>query len=146
MAPHLVKEKTMQIEYAKDPLWANADHTMIDLTIKWVEIEEELPFTASPDDCEAHGCAIFAAAQAGEYGAVAEYVPPPAPSDEQLAEQACAERNQMLAESDWTQLPDARAAMGEAKAAEWDTYRQALRDITEQPGFPADIIWPVKPE
>lgn len=148
MPPHiltLTKDKTMQLEYAKNPIWANAEHTLINLTIKWVEIDEELPFTASPNDCEQHGRAIFAAAQVGEYGPVVEYVPPPAPTPEQLAERARARRNQLLAESDWTQLPDARAAMGAEKAVEWDTYRQALRDITTQAGFPAEIVWPVKP-
>jgi len=136
----------MQLEYAKDPVWADAEHTMIDLTIKWEGINEEYPFTASPADCEAHGRAIFTAAAAGEYGTVAEYLPPPAPTPEELAAQATAKRNQLLAESDWTQLPDARAAMGAEKAAEWDAYRQALRDITDQPGYPAEINWPVKPE
>lgn len=137
----------MQLEYAKNPVWANSEHTMIDLTIKWDGINEEFPFTASPTDVEAHGRAIFAAAEAGEYGPVAEYLPPPtpAPTPEELAAQARARRNQLLAESDWTQLPDARAAMGAEKAAEWDIYRQALRDITAQPGFPAEIVWPVKP-
>ena len=67
----------MQLEYAKDPKWANAEQTLIDLTIKWEGIAEELPFTASPNDTEAHGRALFAAAQAGEFGPVAEYVPPP---------------------------------------------------------------------
>jgi hypothetical protein len=135
----------MNLQYAKDPRWVNAEHTMIDLTIKWDAFNEELPFTASPADCEAHGRAIFAAAVAGEYGAIAEYLPPPAPTPEQFAEQARVKRNQLLAESDWTQLPDARAAMGAEKAAEWDTYRQALRDITNQPNFPVQIDWPVKP-
>ena len=136
----------MQLEYAKNPLWANAGHTMIDLTVRFAEIPEDLPFTASPTDVEEHGRAIFAAAQAGDYGPVAEYLPPPAPTPEQLAEQARAYRNQLLAESDWTQLPDARAAMGAEKAAEWDAYRQALRDVPQQAGFPADIVWPIKPE
>ena len=66
----------MQLEYAKDPKWANAEQTLIDLTIKWDGIDEELPFTAYPDDSEAHGRALFAAAQAGEFGPVAEYVAP----------------------------------------------------------------------
>jgi hypothetical protein len=136
----------MQLEYAKNPVWANAEHTMIDITIKWDGINEEYPFTASPTDVAEHGRAIFAAAQTGEYGPVAEYLPPPAPTPEELAEQATAKRNQLLAESDWTQLPDARAAMGDTKAAEWDAYRQALRDITDQPGYPAEINWPVKPQ
>ena len=66
----------MQLEYAKNPVWVNAEHTMIDLTIKWDGINEELPFTASPIDCEAHGRAIFEAAFTGKFGPVAEYVPP----------------------------------------------------------------------
>ena len=69
----------MQLEYAKNPVWANAEHTMIDLTIKGDGINDELPFTASPTDCEAHGRAIFEAAVAGQFGAVAEYVAPPEP-------------------------------------------------------------------
>ena len=69
----------MQLEYAKDPVWANAEHTLIDLTIKWDGINAEYPFTASPTDVEAHGRAIFEAAAAGQFGDVAEYVPPPAP-------------------------------------------------------------------
>lgn len=30
--------------------------------------------------------------------------------------------------------------------AEWVAYRQALRDVPQQPGFPENITWPVKPE
>jgi hypothetical protein len=67
----------MQLEYAKDPVWANAEHTMIDLTIKWDFLDEELPFTASPTDVEAHGRAIFEQASQGAFGVVAEYVTPP---------------------------------------------------------------------
>jgi hypothetical protein len=74
LAPHLLKDNIVQLEYAKDPHWADAAHTMIDLTIKWVGINEEYPFTASPADVEAHGRAIFEAAVAGQFGPVAEYV------------------------------------------------------------------------
>ena len=59
------------------------------------------------------------------------------------AEQAKAvrnDRNTKLAECDWTQLADSTAD----KAA-WATYRQALRDITTQAGFPWTIDWPVAP-
>ena len=66
----------MNLQYAKDPRWANAEQTLIDLTIKWETIDEELPFTASPTDTEAHGRAFFAAAASGEFGPVAEYVAP----------------------------------------------------------------------
>jgi hypothetical protein len=71
----------MQLEYAKDPVWANAEHTMIDLTIKWDRFPQEFPFTASPTDCEPHGRAIFEAASQGAFGVVAEYVAPPPPPE-----------------------------------------------------------------
>ena len=52
-------------------------------------------------------------------------------------------RNKLLASSDWTQFTDSPLST-ELKEA-WVVYRQALRDITEQPGFPVDIEWPVAP-
>ena len=51
------------------------------------------------------------------------------------------QRSQLLAQSDWTQLPDVPLATKEA----WAVYRQALRDITEQPGYPLDVVWPSPP-
>ena len=60
------------------------------------------------------------------------------------AEQAKAvreDRNKRLAETDWTQLTDAPVVNN----AVWGTYRQNLRNITEQSGFPWEVTWPVKP-
>lgn len=57
--------------------WANAEKTMIDCNITTSQFGDEvLPFTASKNDCEAHGRAIFTDAAAGVYGNIAEYVPP----------------------------------------------------------------------
>lgn len=68
-------------------------------------------------------------------------------SDEQLAVElharklnVRARRNELLAQSDWTQLADSPAD----KAA-WAQYRQALRDLTDQTGFPDNITWPDTP-
>ena len=52
------------------------------------------------------------------------------------------ERNQLIANTDWTQLPDADLANTET--ANWASYRQALRDITTQ-SDPFNIEWPVSP-
>lgn len=49
-------------------------------------------------------------------------------------------RDSMLLQSDWTQLPDSPVD----KSA-WAEYRQALRDLTSQEGFPSNVNWPVKP-
>lgn len=49
------------------------------------------------------------------------------------------ERDKLLTESDWTQLPD--SPLSSSKKTEWQTYRQELRDITTQPN-PFQITWP----
>lgn len=51
-----------------------------------------------------------------------------------------AQRNQLLAESDWTQVADAPV-----DRAAWAAYRQDLRDIPNQAGFPLNVSWPTKP-
>lgn len=53
------------------------------------------------------------------------------------------ERNRLLIDSDWTQMPD--SPLDAAQRALWAAYRQALRDVPSQPGFPANIIWPIQP-
>jgi hypothetical protein len=50
-------------------------------------------------------------------------------------------RNKMLKSSDWTQVLDAAVDQ-----VAWATYRQALRDIPQQEGFPATVVWPSQPE
>lgn len=54
---------------------------------------------------------------------------------------ARAKRSQLLAACDWTQMPDVPLATKSA----WATYRQALRDVTDQQGYPFSIEWPVPP-
>lgn len=51
------------------------------------------------------------------------------------------ERNRRLKMCDWTQLPD----VPEATRTAWQTYRQALRDVTETYTSLEDVIWPSKP-
>lgn len=58
-------------------------------------------------------------------------------------EAAYAERNKRLVDSDWTQLPD--VPLTDEQKTAWQTYRQALRDITSTPGWPDAIEWPVPP-
>ena len=54
-----------------------------------------------------------------------------------------AERDRLIAGSDWTQLPDF-PLNSEVKTA-WAIYRQALRDIPQQAGFPDSVEWPEEP-
>lgn len=62
------------------------------------------------------------------------------PTSEQLAADARTKRNTLLAASDWTQVADAPV-----NKTSWAAYRQELRDITSQAGFPTTIDWPVEP-
>ena len=60
--------------------------------------------------------------------------------DGEQAESVRDERNDKLKDSDWTQVADAPV-----DKAVWATYRQALRDVTQQAGFPWTIDWPTNP-
>jgi hypothetical protein len=51
-----------------------------------------------------------------------------------------AHRAQLLQDTDWMALSD------NMMTPEWASYRQALRDITGQTGFPYSVNWPTKPE
>jgi hypothetical protein len=61
--------------------------------------------------------------------------------DSVLASKVRENRNTLLVSSDWTQLADAPV-----NKELWATYRQALRDVSAQEGFPNNITWPEKPE
>lgn len=60
--------------------------------------------------------------------------------DEQSATNVRNTRNQLLKDSDWTQITDVPVDQ-----AAWATYRQALRDVTIQEAFPYNIEWPTQP-
>ncbi|AMK10840.1 tail fiber assembly protein [Pseudodesulfovibrio indicus] len=53
------------------------------------------------------------------------------------------ERDRLLAACDWTQMPD--SPLDADTQAAWTAYRQALRDVPEQPGFPVSVEWPEEP-
>ena len=55
-------------------------------------------------------------------------------------------RLQKLQDSDWTDTASAPTRLGQTLYAQWQTYRQALRDIPEQPGYPLNVVWPTPPQ
>ena len=84
--------------------------------------EGNVPFTAEE---EAEWDAMEAAWDAG--------------ADDRTAKEVRQKRDAILKSSDW------RASSDLIMSDEWRTYRQALRDITSQEGFPNDITWPTQP-
>lgn len=57
-----------------------------------------------------------------------------------VAEKIRGQRNRLLADTDWTQLPDSPV-----NASIWAAYRQELRNIPSQPNFPWEVEWPALP-
>ena len=83
----------------------------------------EIPFTAEEEAAQDALEAEWVAGENDRSGAMAR-----------------AKRNAKLAETDWTASSD--VTMSDAITA----YRQALRDVPAQSGFPSDVTWPAKPE
>jgi hypothetical protein len=52
-------------------------------------------------------------------------------------------RNELISQCDWTQLND--APINSLQRADWVDYRQALRDVPQQSGFPWEVVWPTTP-
>ena len=75
------------------------------------------------------------------------FTPPAAPAP--TAEEVRARRDQLLAESDWVVTKEveknARDGLGIQIPVVWLDYRQALRDIPQQAGFPDNVTWPTAP-
>jgi len=63
--------------------------------------------------------------------------------NEQASAFVRSQRDSLLAECDWIVIM--HTEHGTNIPAEWSTYRQALRDITAQEGFPHNVTWPTKP-
>jgi len=102
----------------------------------WIQADYSDDSTGSA--CLEPGDPLYERAQAGEFGSIAPYVAPD--PDEMAAQEARQTRDRLLASSDWTQVADAPV-----DAAAWATYRQALRDVPQQEGFPENITWPEAP-
>lgn len=60
----------------------------------------------------------------------------------ELAAEARTKRDNLLVTSDWTESTD---RLSLSVKANWATYRDSLRNISDQAGFPYEITWPVAP-
>ena len=114
--------------------------------IKYAECDMEVPYHASEISEDAESRELYKRLNAGEFGEV-EFPPSlyrtiPKTYEQWVTEQRTA-RDELLLKSDWTQTTD--CTLSSEKKTEWAAYRQQLRDVTAQRGFPYDIKWPVKP-
>lgn len=65
-------------------------------------------------------------------------------TQEQL-QKSKSEQLELLASTDWTELPSVRSKNSEEWAAAYDLYRTELRDVDKQESWPFDVIWPIPP-
>lgn len=119
-------------------------------TILFKGCQNPVSFYASEDTDDDFQRDMYVRFKAGEFGELSEngvglwYISIP-PGQAELEEAALKKRTQLLVESDYTEFPSIREKMTAEKIAEWESYRQALRDITKQQGYPWDPQWPTKP-
>lgn len=100
-----------------------------------------VPYTLDPTDTDKTIDNDVLLALMTSVGDVAPYTPPSA--EEMYTQEAIATRDKrgtLLAASDWTQVADAPVDQ-----VAWAAYRQALRDVPAQEGFPTNVVWPVAP-
>lgn len=137
----------MKYTTVTNPVWANAEQTLINCKVNFDHLPEELvPFTASASGIYDHEKEIFEKAKAGEFGPVGAYVPPPLPTTEQKAAFVRFQRDELLKELDFVVSNPLRwnTFSDETKQA-LTSYRQALLDVPQQTGFPDGVTWPTAP-
>ena len=128
---------SIQITQARNAQSLNDDNTTFDVEINHPQ-HGWLPYTLDPADTDntIDNSALLGLIDSN----FAAYV---APSDAEinaaLAADVRAERNTKLAESDW------RASQDVTMSDAWRTFRQLLRDVPAQAGFPSNITWPTEP-
>lgn len=131
----------------RNPVWSNAEHTRIDCEVDFGHLDDEfVPFTADPTDVMEYSKTIFDECVAGQYGVVAEYVPPPVipPTAEQNKQKA----TQLLQQTDWVNQPDVTDTSLTPHLlnhSEFIDYRSALRAIAVN-YVEGNIDFPVKPQ
>jgi hypothetical protein len=136
----------MNYTNVKNPIWANAEHTVINCEIDFDDLKEEfVPFSADLNDSYAHTKQIFNECVEGKWGDIAEYVPY-VPTTEELAAQVRGQRDILLQQLDSIVGNPLRwASFSTDQQTELANYRQALLDVPQQTGFPDTVDFPVKP-
>jgi hypothetical protein len=136
----------MKYTQVKNPIWANAEHTVINCEVDFYDLKEEfVQFSAVASGDYEHSHQIFAECMAGKYGEIAEFKPY-IPTTEELAQQVRGQRNALLQELDSIVGNPLRwASFSTEQQTELANYRQALLDVPQQTDFPDTVDFPVKP-
>lgn len=141
-------------------------YAVVEENLRMLFPEVKFPTTFSPSDVEPYGFGMFEFTQIPEvprFKKLIELTPvkkengiyyqtwgfedmteaEQIESTEKQANDLRLRRKYTLMDCDWTQLSD--VILSEENKIKWNTYRQSLRDITLQEGFPWDVVWPTPP-
>jgi hypothetical protein len=138
----------MEYTSVTNPVWADSEHSAINCIVDFTnDGVGTVPFTANPlDTSNPSSKQIFDECVAGDYGTVAEYVPPPpyVPTAEANKNKATV----LLQATDWTTIADVgNSAMSNpylANQAEFISYRNSVRQYAVYP-VAGNITWPTEP-
>lgn len=125
----------------KNLKWMNSNNTLLDCTVKFDFLDQEIPYSTSANTDTDYGREIFEKAIKGDFGNIEPY----ARDINKEWENVRFKRDNLLKNSDYTQLPDVQNSMTNQKKTEWVNYRQQLRDITTAFSDPANVVWPTIP-
>lgn len=135
----------MKYSQVKNCRYSNSQQTAITCDVLF-DIYGWLPFTASLGDL-AHSEEIFTRAVQGEFGLVEPYVPIDMKFNEISKETLIRnKRNNLLQNLDsYVNNPLRWNNYNQEQQNDFARYRQELLDITQQSGFPDDVVWPTAP-
>ena len=120
--------------------WVNAEQTIVRGLLQWSIMDEASIGGVDLTEDYPHIQQLKSGIDAGDFGVIAAYVAPTQDeTDAELSLYAGYRRRDLLLETDVWALSD------RTMTAEQTAYRQALRDITSQAGFPNNITWPQEP-
>jgi hypothetical protein len=99
----------MKYKKVLNPKWANAEHTAINCDVDFEGLNDDLiSFTAVALGDYEHSHKIFSECLNGNYGAIAEYVPPPPPTAEQIKAEEVAQAKSELLQIDLSSIRSIR--------------------------------------
>jgi hypothetical protein len=137
----------MKYTQVKNPIWANAEHTVINCEVDFDDLKEEfVPFSADLKDSYAHTKQIFNECVEGKWGSIAEFVPPPpyVPTAEDNKTIAV----NLLTQTDWATIADvANPNISNpylTNQQEFYDFRNIVRAIAINP-VAGNLTWPQTP-
>lgn len=127
---------------AANARFTSESRDVIILDVQFSHLEDVVEFAASVHDIEPHGREIHARALAGEFGPVAEYVPP-THADIAARDNPSLRRQQMKQATEqtthWNMMGDPE------QAAAWRSYYREIYALEQAPEWPLVEQWPISP-